>query len=315
MTAATSAGATDSVVSAAQTQTRDAFGFKWAKRDTYESPAMQDAVRQWLFERYCEGDPSRLDGWLSGGRRVILDAGCGAGNSALLFFGDRLRHHDYIGVDISTAVDVARGRFAEAGLDGTFIRSDLLTAPIAPESVDLILSEGVLHHTDDTAQAFAHLATRLAPGGRFLCYVYARKAVVREYTDDVVRAALQPMTDEEAWRALEPLTRLGIALGELGVTLDVPEDIPFLGIRKGPIDLQRFFYWNLCKMYYRPELSMDEMNHINFDWFRPLNCHRHTPEEVQSWCVAAGLDIEHLDVQDAGISVVARRPHVSAPGE
>lgn len=297
-----------------QAQTRDAFGFKWARRDTYESPAMQETVRQWLFARYCEGDPARLDQWLAGGRRVILDAGCGAGNAALLFFGDRLRQHHYIGVDISSAVDVARERFAEAGLPGEFLRSDLLTAPIPPGSVDLLLSEGVLHHTDDTAQAFSHLATRLAPGGRFLCYVYARKAVVREFTDDVVRHALQPLSDEQAWRALEPLTRLGMALGELSITIDVPEDIPYLGIRKGPIDLQRFFYWNICKMYYRPELSLDEMNHINFDWFRPLNCHRHTVDEVRSWCAAAGLTIEHLDVQESGISVVARRPEaLSAP--
>jgi hypothetical protein len=107
---------------------------------------------------------------------------------------------------------------------------------------------------------------------------------------------------------LEPLTKLGMALGELDVTLDVPEDIPYLGIKKGPIDLQRFFYWNICKLYYRPEFSLDEMNHINFDWFRPLNCHRQTPEQVQAWCTEAGLDIEHIDVQDAGITVVARRP-------
>lgn len=300
-------------MSQTQAQTEETFGFKWAKRDTYESPAMQDTVRRWLFERYCQGDPARLDAWLDGGRKRIVDAGCGAGNSALLFFGDRLRAHDYLGVDISSAVDVARERFREANVPGAFVRSDLLTAPIAESSVDLLLSEGVLHHTDNTAHAFLHLSTRLAPGGRFLCYVYAKKAPIREFTDDAVRAALQPLSDEDAWTALEPLSQLGQTLGALGVTIDVPADIPYLGIRKGPMDLQRFFYWNICKMYYRPELTLDEMNHINFDWFRPLNCHRHTPEEVQAWCRQAGLDIEHLDVQEAGISVVARRPLTVSP--
>src|SRR6266568_3200969 len=77
--------------SAAQSQTQEAFGFKWGKRDTYESPAVKRATRQWLLERYCGGDESLIDGWLAGGRKLILDAGCGAGFSAMLFFGDRLR--------------------------------------------------------------------------------------------------------------------------------------------------------------------------------------------------------------------------------
>ncbi len=48
------------------------------------------------------------------------------------------------------------------------------------------------------------------------------------------------------------------------------------------------------------------MNHVNFDWFRPLNCHRQTPDEVRQWCQEAGLEIERMDLQEAGITVVAR---------
>jgi arsenite methyltransferase len=291
-----------------QTQTEEAFGFKWARRDTYESPAVQENSRAWLFERYCGGDPLVLDAWLTGGRRLIVDAGCGSGFSALLFFGERLRHHDYLGVDISSAVDVARQRFAERGLPGEFLRADLTTVPLPAASVDFIFSEGVLHHTDNTERAMKHLARSLAPGGRFAFYVYAKKAVLREFSDDHIRAALRPMADEEAWKALEPLTKLGVALGSLGVTVDVPEDIPYLGIKKGPMDLQRFFYWNVMKLYYRPDWTLDEMNHVNFDWYRPLNCHRHTPEEVRRWCSEAGLAIERFKVEEAGITVVARRP-------
>lgn len=292
-----------------QQQTRDTFGFKWAKRDTYESPATKANSLRWLMERYCDNHPERLEQWLSGGRKLILDAGCGAGYSALIFFGDRLRKHDYLGVDISASVEVARDRFREAGCPGDFLQRSLLDLEDVPDgSVDLLFSEGVLHHTDSTEQAFKYLSRKLGTGGRFLCYVYAKKAVIREFTDDYIREQLQPLSDEEAWRALEPLTRLGIALGEQNVELDIPEDIPYLGIKRGKIDLQRFFYWNICKQYYRPEFTLNEMNHINFDWFRPLNCHRHTPEEVSDWCREAGLEIEHLNVQEAGISVVARRP-------
>lgn len=290
-----------------QEQTRETFGFKWAKRDTYESPAMQKAAQSWLVERYCAGDLEQLDRWLAGGRKVILDAGCGAGFSALLLFGQRLRDHDYLGIDISDAVQVAAQRFRDAEVPGRFLQASIFDAPVPDDTIDVIFSEGVLHHTDSTERAIKHLARKLAPGGRFMFYVYAKKAVIREFTDDHIRGALQSASDDEAWRMLEPLTQLGRALGELGVTIDVPEDIPYLGIKKGPVDLQRFFYWNICKLYYRREFTLEEMNHINFDWFRPLNCHRQTPEEVRQWCGEAGLDVEHIDVQEAGITIVARR--------
>lgn len=293
--------------SATQTQTRDTFGFKWARRDTYESDSMKDASRAWLLERYCSGEPNQLSSWLAGGRKIILDAGCGAGFSALLFFGDHLKNHDYLGVDISDAVEVARTRFAEQGYPGDFLQCSLTDLPIPDASLDLIFSEGVLHHTDSTEHAIQYLATKLKPGGRFLFYVYAKKAVIREFTDDHIRNQLQPLSDEEAWKALEPLTKLGVELGKVDCEIEVPEDIPYLGIKKGRLNLQRFFYWNICKAYYRPEYTLDEMNHINFDWFRPLNCHRQTPEEVHQWVAEAGMEIEHMDMQEAGITVVARK--------
>lgn len=293
--------------SEAQEQTRDTFGFKWAKRDTYESEAMKKTTKRWLFERYCDGDPERLSNWLSGGRKIILDAGCGSGFSALLFFGEYLRSHDYLGVDISNAIEVARARFHELGYPGDFLQASLTDLPIADETLDVVFSEGVLHHTDDTGESIRYLSTKLKAGGRFMFYVYAKKADIREFTDDHVRERLAPMSDEEAWKALKPLTKLGQALGELNVEIEVPEDIPLLGIKEGRMDLQRFFYWNICKTYYRPEYGLEEMNHINFDWFRPLNCHRHTLEEVTGFCGRAGLEIEHLNVQESGITVVARK--------
>ena len=56
-------------------------------------------------------------------------------------------------------------------------------------------------------------------------------------------------------------------------------------------DIQRFFYWNVAKTFYRPELSFEEMAHINFDWFAPANAHRQTEAEVRGWCHDAGLRI------------------------
>ena len=51
-----------------QQQTDDTFGFKWKKRNTYESEAVQSEWTRWLFEKYLDSDPSRLDTLLAGGQ-------------------------------------------------------------------------------------------------------------------------------------------------------------------------------------------------------------------------------------------------------
>lgn len=293
--------------STAQEQTSSTFGFKWAKRTTYESKSVLDNSRKWLFERYCDSNPEKLTNWLDGGEKIILDAGCGSGFSALLFFGDHLKQHHYLGVDISNAVEIAKERFQEKGYCGDFLQTNLLDIPIPDKSIDLIFSEGVLHHTDNTQASIHYLATKLKTGGRFLFYIYAKKAAIREFTDDYIRNALKSMSNDEAWEALKSLTKLGVVLGKQNIDIDVPEDIPFLNIEKGKQNLQRFFYWNICKAFYHPEFSFEEMNHINFDWFRPLNCHRHSKEEILAYCQNAGLEIEHMNTQKAGFTIVSHK--------
>lgn len=288
-----------------QEQTAKCFDFKWSKRETYESDNMRTLGEKWLFERYCSGDHKKLSEWLDGGRKIIMDAGCGSGHSALLLFGDFLKEHDYLGVDISSAVNIAKIRFQEKGYPGDFIQISIMDLPIPDKCLDLVFCEGVLHHTDSVEEGIKYLANKLKAGGRFLFYVYAKKAVIREFTDDYIRNCMKDMEDQEAWEALKPLTRLGIVLGKMNVEIEVPEDIPYLGIKKGKMDLQRFFYWNICKLFYSPELALEEMNHINFDWYRPLNCKRHTPEEIKIFCDRAALEIEHMDIQNSGMTVVA----------
>ena len=38
-----------------------------------------------------------------------------------------------------------------------------------------------------------------------------------------------------------------------------------------------------------------------------MNCHRHTVEEIQKWCFEAGLRIDRMKVEEAGITVVAQK--------
>lgn len=294
------------LVSAAQAQTAATFGYKWQRRDSYEDGTLLSVVNSWLRERY--GDPSAILTCRDGAALpVLLDAGCGSGVAALELFGDRLRRVRYVGVDISAAIDVARTRFAERGVPGNFLQCDLMQIPLPPASVDLVFSEGVMHHTDSTEAALHSLARLVKPGGHFLFYVYRRKGPIREFTDDYIRERLAGMTPDAAWQALLPLTKFGHMLDKLDLEIEISEPIDLLQIPAGKINLQRFFYWHVFKTYSRPEMTLDEMNHVNFDWYAPRNAHRQSPEEVREWCVAADLEIEHERVEEAGITVVTRK--------
>ena len=291
-------------MSVEQKQTEQVYGFKWSKRDTFESDASLQMMERWSNERYREASE-----WFPPHAHTytVLDAGCGAAYTGLQYFRPILDRIRYIGADISASVDVAKTRMLDAGADAAFIQCDLTRLPLPHGALDAIFSEGVLHHTDSTRGAIHSLAPLLKSGGLFMFYVYRRKGPIREFTDDYIREKMQTMTPEEGWKAMEPLTRMGNLLGELDVEIDIPERIHLLDIDAGKINLQRFFYWHILKCFYRPDYSLKEMNHINFDWFAPKNASRQSPEEVRAWCSDAGLHILHERIEEAGITIVARK--------
>lgn len=296
----------DTRPSEAQAQTRGMFEYIWSGEERFRSDASRRLLSDWYRTNY--GEVAEAPWWTDHGPEpLVVEAGCGAGLSGVGILGDRIRRVRYLGVDISPAVEAAAALFAEKGLPGAFLQADLTDLPLPDASVDVIVSQGVLHHTDSTRGAIRALVRKLKPGGRFLFYVYRRKGPIREFTDDHIRDRLQDMPPAQAWEAMMPLTRLGKLLGDLAVEVDIPEPIDLLGIPAGRIDLQRLFYWHVFKAFHHPELSLDELNHINLDWYGPRNAHRQSTEDVRAWCAEEGLAIEREHVQDAGISVIARR--------
>lgn len=286
-----------------QAQTQRTFGFKWEKTDTYTSPAMSDAIGSWLRERY-----SFLLSHLDANQgQSVLDIGCGGGNAAALLFADHWSRLRYVGTDISTAVDVAAHRLSETEGEKAYVQADLMRLPFLKNSFDIVFSEGVLHHTPSTKAAIETTVEYVRPGGLYAIYVYSKKSPVREFTDDYVRGLVSDLPSQEAWDKLLPLSKLGAALGELNVDVMVPEDVDLLGIPAGTINIQRLFYWHICKMYHRDGLTLEEMNHINYDWFTPKYAYRQTPEETISWIENCGLKIEKLVSEQAGHTVFARK--------
>lgn len=290
--------------SASQQQTSDTFGYKWKKRDTFENNVNKH-MEFWLIERYGEIKECFLNQFNY--KPYILDAGCGGGMSGMSFFKNILKDVYYVGADISSAVDVAASRFLEKKNYCSFIQCDLTKLPFAKNSFDIIFSEGVLHHTDNTFDALASVSQYLKKNGKIYFYVYKKKSPIREFSDDFIREKIQNLSSQEAWDQLLPLTKLGKLLGELNVEIDIKEKIDLLEIPSGKINIQRLFYWYIFKNFYRPEMNIEEMNHINFDWYAPKNAFRQSPEEVRSWCKKLNLDIKREYIDEAGITIIAQK--------
>jgi len=292
---------------AGQAQTRDAFGFKWAKVDTYDSPASRQRMGRWLVERY--GFPS-VDAWAShfNGFSRVLDVGCGGGLSSgtWLVSPEWTGRAMWVGVDISTAVDVAQRRLG-AIANTHFVQADALELPFADGTFDAVFSEGVLHHTPSTRAAILSAARVLASGGECSFYVYRKKGAAREFTDDYVRDQLRGVSDEAAWEVMRGFTKLAQALSAVRAEVEVQEAVPMLGIAAGRLPVQRFIYWNFAKLFWNGEMSFEENVHVNFDWYRPVYAHRQTEPEVRAWCEHAGLVIGRFDQQDSGFTVIARK--------
>ena len=288
-----------------QKQTEGSFGFKWLQRNTYDSPQMRATAGQWLVQRYGFGSIDRMQKFFCS-RRRILDAGCGSGFSASLWMDSSWGKTAaaWLGVDISAAIDVAQVQLGFTA-NNQFVQADILHLPFPEATFDTVFSEGVLHHTPSTYLALKSLASVLQPGGEILFYVYRKKGAVREFTDDYIREVVSSLDPQEAWAMLRPLTKLGQSLAELHTEVEVPEDIPYLGIKAGRYDVQRLIYWHFAKMFWNEAYSFEENNHVNFDWYHPRYAHRQTEDDLRQWCGEIGLSIIHFDVEESGFTVRA----------
>lgn len=287
--------------SVTQTQTVKSFAQKWEKH-TYYREHTADFYTKWFLERYGLPDLDGMRAMLDDAA-YILDAGTGSGRDALMFAQNS--NATVFGLDTArAALDRVKEQIDHPRI--SFVHADLNSMPFPDGFFDFISCDQVIHHTADPRATFEVLRRKLKPGGLICCYVYRKKAVIREFTDDYVRERIQDLPIDEAMQVCEGITQLGRTLAKLNVTIDVEQDIPVLGIKKGKQDLQRFIHWNVMKCFWNDEFDAFTNNLINFDWYHPENCFRYSPEEFREW-FDEGWDIQTLNVQEAGISCRARK--------
>jgi len=287
-----------------QKQVMETFGFKWNRQDWGHEENSRRFYLNWVRSSFgCETDDEFFK-FFRGGKR-ILDAGCGSGVIAS-YLAPAAPDSDFFNVDISSSIDAAAAYNAK-NPNACFIQADLNRLPFPYGYFDTILSLGVLHHTPDTFGSLKNLVPYMRPGGKIFLYVYKKKAPIREFTDDYIRQEISSLEPDEAWKRVEQLTELGRYLSGLNIELNLPCDLDLLGIKKGKIDLQRFFYWHIVKCFWNDEMGFNYSTHVNFDWFYPRYAHRHTREEIEDWARRLGLSIVKLADVQSGFYVIAKR--------
>lgn len=102
----------------------------------------------------------------------LLDAGCGTGEHTIL----AARHGAHaLGIDLSgRAIETARRKAADRGIEAEFRVHDALGLAALGESFDTIVDSGLFHVFDDTARALyvAAVHSALRPGGHLhlMCF-------------------------------------------------------------------------------------------------------------------------------------------------
>jgi arsenite methyltransferase len=138
------------------------------------------------------GNPHRI-GPIEPGE-TVLDIGCGAGMDLLLAARRAGPSGKTIGVDMTPSMlELTKRGALKAGLwENIEVRRGMTEElPVPRESVDVVISNGVLHLSPDKDRAFREIYRVLRPGGRF----YLADVVVQKELSLAVR------NDVDLWAA------------------------------------------------------------------------------------------------------------------
>jgi SAM-dependent methyltransferase len=285
-----------SAVNANQQQTKDIFSDKWKEVEKMESvEKLYEFQFEWFLKLYGFDSEQQLAEFLKT-KNVILDTGCGLGYKAA-WFARLAPHATVIGIDISEAVYLAARNF-NSHQNLFFMRGDIADTPFRANSIDFVVCDQVIMHTEVPERTFAHLSGITSLGGEFACYVYRKKALPRELVDDYFRKQTHQISDDEMWELSAQLTELGKRLSELKATFTSP-DIPALGIKGGEYDIQRFIYWNFLKCFWKEEWGFDLSKSTNYDWYAPSIAKRFSKEEFEAMVVENKLVVTTFHEEEA----------------
>jgi SAM-dependent methyltransferase len=263
-------------------QTFASFGYEW---NTFDGVRDEDSRFAEIYFR--DLDLASLAG------KVGMDAGCGKGRFTRFL----APHLDaLVALDGSSAVEAAVRNLGEFP-NVLVVKSDLRSAPFAPESFDFISCLGVLHHLDDPRAGFRDLVRYLAPGGTLLTYLYSRPAAFGARKAALAASAVVRRVTlrlpHRTLKAFSALVAVGLYAGFVGPGR--------FGEKRGITRLA-----GLPMDTYRDKpfrsLVLDTFDRLS----APVE-HRYVWSELEPWFTDAGLKVD-ASRDEAGWFVVAHRP-------
>jgi ubiquinone/menaquinone biosynthesis C-methylase UbiE len=192
---------------------------------------------------------------------VVLDVGCGTGRDMVYMVHRRLR---CMGFDISLeSLRLMKQRCKRAGAV-----ADNLALPIRSEIADLLISDGVIHHTIDARQALAENTRVLKRWGRMYLALYKPKG--RYYF--LYTHLGKPIR----WGIKRPVLKLLIHCTLL------------------------FAYYLVHVIKSRGKRTWRGAKNLFYDYFITPRVSFHTKEEIFEWSNQLGLEVEGYDPNPRG---------------
>ena len=152
----------------------DPCGAVYGREQEFGTREFFDAVERHRYTEYAPWMPEVMGFNDFAGAR-LLEVGCGMGTDLLQFARGGAR---VTGVDLTPrSIEISRQHLAVYGEGGDFAITDGENLPFADESFDVVYSNGVLHHTPDTASAVREVHRVLRPGGQARVMLYYRDSL------------------------------------------------------------------------------------------------------------------------------------------
>jgi ubiquinone/menaquinone biosynthesis C-methylase UbiE len=203
----------------------------------------------------------------------VAEIGCGPGRGTMY-----LSAHDrhVTAIDIS-ATSLARAR--KRAPSAKFVRATAMALPFCGECFDIVVSDGVIHHTPDAHAAFLESVRILRHGGYFYLGIYNRYRhyyYIYTYVGPPIR-----------W-----LERSAVGRAALSMTL-----IPF------------YYLVHLAKS--RGKRTWSGAKNFFYDYIITPQATFYTREEVSAWGSELGLELTEYDPSLGNVHVfVFRKPSV-----
>ena len=153
---------------------QDPCGAEYDREHELGTREFFDSVERHRYTQYAPWMPRVMEFDKFRGAR-LLEIGCGMGTDLLQFARGGAR---CTAIDLTPrSIEIARHRFGLYDMTGSFMIADGERLPFASNSFDVVYSNGVLHHTPDTAGAIREVHRVLRPGGVAKVMLYHRNSL------------------------------------------------------------------------------------------------------------------------------------------